>query len=455
MTRAPSLPPPPHHPFSLPVPRRLRLDNALQVSLLERCELPLVHVSLVLRSGHALDPLGEAGVAFTTAALVDEGAGERSALQIAADLQELGTALQISVDVESTTIAMDLLREHLDPALAILADVLLRPHLDRRELERVRAEIVSRGEHRRSDPSQAASLALAGAVFGAHPYGRPALPRPPAAAALGRRQVVSFHREHYRPHNAMLLVAGDVGPESLTRMLSRHLRGWRPGRRCRRRFAPAPRRGPHLVLVSRPGAAENVLRVGHRLPPRRQLDVAMVQLLNTILGGSFTSRLNANLRERHGYTYGASSSFSLMRQHGLLTAAAQVDRDATVPALHEMLHEMRRLTRRAVSRRELDKARALLVEELPASAESLGGLAESYLELGLHREPWNSLNCLPTKLAGASPDQLLGLARRLLLPEQATVVVVGDVARVGPELARIYGPAEHRDLDGLSTDDPP
>jgi len=452
--RAPRLPPPPEHAFCLPRPRRFRLANGLPVLLLQRNELPLVHVSLVLYSGHALDPSDEPGVAFTTAALVDEGAGPRAALQIASDLQALGTALQISVDTESTTVAMDLLREQLDPALGIVADVLLRPHLDRAELQRVKAEIVSRGEHRRSDPSQVASLALSRAVFGRHPYARPALPLPSSVAGLERRQVVRFHRQHYRPNNAILVVAGDVARDELERMLVRRLSAWRGASLPRPPASRDRHRAPRLVLVDRPGSSETVLRVGHRLPARRQLDPPTVQLLNTILGGSFTSRLNANLRERNGFTYGASSFCTMMRQQGMLIAAAQVDREATVPALHEMLRELQGLTRRKVGRRELDKARALLLEELPSSAETLAGLADGYIELALYREPMDSLNQLPERLARVTSDDLLDLARRLLLPEAATLVVVGDVASIGPRLEQIYGPARLRDLDGLSMDDP-
>jgi zinc protease len=447
MSRAPRMPAHRERPLAMPLPKSVRLKNGLRLLHLPRHDLPLVHLSLVLRSGHAADPAGEPGVAFATAALVDEGAGERTALDISADLQDLGTALYISVDAETTTMTLDLLRDQLEPALAILADVLIRPHLAADELERVKAEIVSRGEDRRSDPTQSASLALSSAVYGRHPYGRPVLPLPRSVGRLRRGQVVRFFRERYSPRNALMMVAGDVILDRLEPLVQRTLGRWRrAGGAPRRARAPRPpSAGPRLIVVPREGAAETVLRVGHLLPPRRAVDPVHVQLLNTVLGGSFTSRLNMNLRERHGFTYGAGSSMTLMCEHGMLSISAQVAPEATVPALRETLRELRGLSRRAVGSRELAKARALLLEELPASAETLGGLSDAYLELALHREAMGSLNELPVRLLDATPAVLHELAGQLLRPENATLVVVGEVAQ--SELERAFGPAQIRDVD--------
>jgi zinc protease len=437
-------------PLSLPHPGSVRLKNGIRLLHLPRHDLPLVHLSLVLRSGHAADPAGEPGVAFATAALVDEGAGPRSALDISADLQDLGTALHITVDAESTSMTLALLRDQLEPALAILADVLMRPHLSLAELERVKAEIVSRGEDRRSDPSQIASLSLSSAVFARHPYGRSVLPLPQHVARLRRNQVVRFFRQHYRPQNTLMMVAGDVTRRDLEQLVQRALGRWRrgAGQASRRSRAPRPpAAGPRLIVVPREGATETVLRVGHLLPPRKAVDPVHVQLLNTVLGGSFTSRLNMNLRERHGFTYGAGSSMTLMREHGLLSISAQVAREVTVPALRETLRELRGLSRRAVGGRELAKARALLLEELPASAETLAGLSDGYLELALHRERLGSLNKLPLRLADATPAIIHELAGKLLRPEQATLVAVGDIA--ASELESAFGvAAQRRDTDG-------
>ena len=199
------------------------------------------------------------------------------------------------------------------------------------------------------------------------------------------------------------------------------------------------------MVVRRADSDETVLRVGHLLPGRGQVEPTQVDLLNTVLGGSLTSRLNMNLRERNGFTYGVGSAMTLMRKHGFLAISAQVAREATTPALVETLREMNGLARRPVGRQELAKARALLVEDLPASAETLAGLSEAYLDLALHRERLSNLNRLPDRLALATPESVHALARRLLRADDATVVAVGEPP---PDLEQTFGPAEIWDVDG-------
>ena len=439
-------------PFDPPQPRRLRVGH-LDVLHLERRDLPLVHVDLVLASGSGHDAPDSPGVAFATAALLDEGAGRRSALEISGELQDLGTSLSTAVDLESTSLSLDVLRSNLDGALAILADVVLRPHLAQSELERIQAEMAARSLERRASPSQVAQLALWAAVYGRHPFARPALPLP-GGRAVRRRDVVRFHRERYRSSGAFLVVAGDVGRDELEALVGPLFGSWRPD--IVAGWAPArpPPRGPRLVLVEREGADESVLRVGQILPGRSSVGRgsarAEVQLLNTILGGSFTSRLNRNLRERHGYTYGAHSSFVLLRRHGLFVVGAQVESRVTARALGQILIELEAIGRRPVSRAELDKARSLALEEIPEGMETLRGLADAFVDLEFYGEPLGALRRQPLALARVTPDGLLRTARRLVRPDEATLVCVGDVARLRAELERSFGPAEDRDLDGVA-----
>lgn len=435
-------------PLAVPRPHRLTLDNGLRVLCVEQHQLPLVHLVLVVHAGHAEDPAEQPGVAFATAAMVDEGAGPRSALAISEALQEIGSSLNIVVDADATTLSLEVLRPHLDRALDLLADVVLRPHLAVEELDRVKGELVQRGVERRSEPTQVANLVLSTAVFGDHPYARPGLPLPADVARIRRAQVARFHRGRYRPDNALLVAAGDIGPKELGSLLARRFGRWRPGVLPRRPRCRPPRTGPRLVLVEREGAPETVLRVGHLLPRRRALPHAEVELLNTILGGSFTSRLNRNLRERHGFTYGVGSSFGLMREHGLLTVATQVETGVTVAALTEILRELAHLAGKPVGQREISKARSLVVEQLPEQAETLGGLVGIYAELATFGQPLTTISDLPVRLAALEPATLLATARRVLRPDAATLVVVGDLSRLSAVLERTFGPALRRDTEG-------
>jgi zinc protease len=433
-----------------PRARSATLGNGLRLlQLPSPHDLPLVRLQLLIASGTFDDPAGRPGVAYLTAAMVDEGAGQRSALRISADLQQLGTSLVTVVDGDSTRLSVELLAGHLEPALAILADVVRRPHLEPTELQRVTGEVHGRALARRGRPGSVASLCLDAAVFGRHPYGRPVLPRPAEIAAINTADLKRFHRRHYRPNNATVIAAGAVDAARLELLVRRAFGGWRAGPPLRRLRPPAPPRigaGPRLLLVARPGAQESVLRVGHLAPPRRSSDQVGLDVLNTVLGGSFTSRLNQNLRERNGFTYGVGSSFAPLKRLGLFAVRTSVDRDATLPALREIAAELRLIRARGVRRSELDKAARLVLEELPVLSETVRGLTGAYAGLVACGVSLQDLQRLPARVAALTAGELHALARRHLDPAAAVVVVVGDVDNL--DLEPEYGPAVRLDLDG-------
>ena len=203
-----------------------------------------------------------------------------------------------------------------------------------------------------------------------------------------------------------------------------------------------------MGLIDRPGAPQSALRVGHACPPRHQLDWAAVKLLNTVLGGSFTSRLNLNLRERHGFTYGVGSSFHLTRGPTLLTIGTSVATENTAAALKQILYELRRLRETKVRRAELDKSRHLVVESLPAEAETLEDLTEEYGGVAAHGLPLDTIASLPEQAAAIDPARLQQVAESLLHPEKVTMVVVGDAVRLRGELAGLADQIVLLDEDG-------
>lgn len=449
-----SRPPLPGHdsPFSFPGATRLCLKNGLRVLLVERHELPLVRVQLAVGSGTAEDPPDLPGVAYATAAMVDEGAGERDALGVSSAMSEIGTTLVTLVDEDSTTLSLQTLRPHLDRGLEIMADVVLRPHLAGRELARIKEETQQRALERRGQPNSVATICLNAAVFGRHPYGRPVLPRPDAIERIRVSHLRRFHRLCYRPDNALMIVAGALTPEELLAAIEPRLGSWSPGAPPRRRHCRPPAGGPRLLAVDRPGASETVLRLGHLAPKRRTRRYPAIDLLNTLLGGSFTSRLNQNLRETRGFTYGVDSSYSLMRHAGIFTVRTSVETGATRAALDEILKELEALISHGVTPEELEKARRLVVEELPARAETLRGIVDAHAELGIYNLAANGLRRMPQQVAALRPKEIHSLARDLLHPREATIVVVGDLTRIASDLERSFGPAQRWGVDGLPSD---
>jgi zinc protease len=452
----PARPPPPRpfEPFSFPLPETVELGGGLQGLLLEDHRFPLAQLQIMLRAGLSAEPLDAPGAAYACACMIDEGAGSRSALQLSAALQEIGASLSLWAGFDSSNLSLQVLTQHLDRGLELLADVLLRPRFEAGEWRRVQKEVQGRGLQRRAEPGESAGLALSRLVFGEHPYARPIMPLPDEALALRLPAVRGFWKAHYHRDRALVVAAGDLDAAQLQAKLGRRLAGWRAGgaptARARRGAEPPRPRGRRLGLVDRPGAPQSALRVGHVCPPRREVDWAAVRLLNTVFGGSFTSRLNLNLRERHGYTYGIGSAFHLTRGPSLLTVGTSVATENTAAALREILREMERLRQAKVSRAELDKARQLVVESVPAQAETLDDLAEEYAALSLHELPHDAIARLPEQVRGIDATRLRVLAEELLHPERATLIVVGDAARLRRELEPLADEIIPLDEDGRS-----
>lgn len=444
--------------FTFPGAASFRLGPAkLRVLLVEQHDLPLVNLRLTLPVGITRDPAAAPGLAHVTGQMMMEGAGSRSALQLSSRLLDLGATLRVWVDEDHTSVALQVLRRNLEPGLDLLADVLLRPRFTARDFKRVKGELRGRATQRRARPALVAYVALKAAVFGRHPYGRTLLPRPAQINALTLDQVRKFHRQQVGPAGAVVAVAGDISMPQLKQLLEARFGGWAAAAGQPKRPAPArpPASGPRLVLVHRPGATQSVIRLGQLAPPRRFPERLGLFMLNTVFGGSFTSRLNQNLREKHGFTYGARSQFGLMRSMGLFSVTATVDTPNTAAALRETLGELRALVRKPVLARELDKARRLVIEELPEHAETTAGLVDTYADLAAHGLPLKTIQTLAHRVSQLHRVGLQELAARVIKPDQMTIVVAGDAAKLRPALERAYGAAEFRDHDGQVVPPPP
>lgn len=434
--------------FTFPAARSFKLSNGLRVLLLERHDLPIVNLRLTVPAGVSREPVDRPGLAYVTGQMLLEGAGKHGALALASALLDLGASLRAYVDEDSAGVSLQVLRKHLEPGLDIFADVVTRPRFTAKDFKRVKGELRGRALQRRVRPAQVAYLALKAAVFGGRSiYGRPLLPAPEDLAALKVEQVRDFHRQVFLPGGAVLVAAGDITQAELKRLLEARLSRWTGAGAPARAGARSPQVGPRLVLVDRPGATQSVLRIGHLAPSHRGANRAGIRVLNTILGGSFTSRLNQNLREKHGFTYGARSGFSLLRDSGLFSITTTVETKNTAAALREMFRELELITRKPVSKRELQKAARLVIEDMPEQAETNIGLVAAYSDVAISGLPLVSLQRMAEKVAAVDTASLAALARELLHPDKISVVVVGDVQRLRPELEKTYGPAQLRDAD--------
>ena len=432
-------------PFHFPDVRRRTLSNGLELIVAENHAFPVATLDLVLPSGGLVDPPDRGGVAALTAALLESGGGGLDAAAVAEAVDALGLALETGVSWDSTLTGFTALSSRLETGMEILAGLVVRPEFPAGEVERIRGERLASLAQRRSDPAELADELLNHFVYApGHPFGRRLGGVRSTLSALGRTDVADFHARRYRPLGAALCAAGDVTLEQVAELAERHLAGWEGAPDAVAAAVPENRFAQTtIVLADRPGAVQSEVRVGHLGIARTDADFYPVTVMNAILGGVFSSRLNLNLRERLGYTYGASSAFAGRRLPGPFSASSAVQVEGTAHAVSEILRDMRRMQEEPVSDAELDDARAYLAGVFPLSLQTSDGLASRLSALRIYDLPDDHWDHHRARLLAVTAAEVQDAAARRLLPDRAAVVVVGDAARLRGELEGIgVGPVE-------------
>ena len=440
LTKPPTLAPPPA--LSVPPIVARQLANGLRIVIVEQHELPLVDVLLQVRSGGESDPAGSPGTASLTAGMLLEGTTTRSALQIADQQAFLGVGMGAGSGWEQSTVTLHAPTAQLDSALALFADVVLHPAIPVADLERVRKMRLTALAQQRDRGPAIADRAYAAALYGADtPYGRPLAGTEASIASLTRGDLMRFYTTVYRPNNATLLVVGDVTPDDVERRAKALFGSWTRAEVpvVTASVASTPK-ATTLVIVDKPGAAQSSFRLGGIGAPRNTEDYFALQVLNTLLGGSFSSRLQQNLREKHGYTYGASSAFAMRRSAGPFIATAEVVTAKTDSALVEFLNELRAI-RDPVPAAELERAKRYLQLGLPENFETTRGIASQMLPLITYDIPLDFYNTAVQKIGAVTQADVQRVARQYIDPGKLTLVIVGDRKAIEPKL-RALNPGE-------------
>ncbi|HKH93028.1 MAG TPA: pitrilysin family protein [Gemmatimonadaceae bacterium] len=436
LTKPPALGAPPS--LTSPQISTRELSNGLKIVVLEHHELPLVDVMLQVRSGGESDPASKMGTAALVAAMLTEGTTNRTALQIADQAAYLGIQLNASSGWEQSTVSLHTPIAQLDSALALFGDVALRPSFPAPDLERVRKVRLTALQQLRDRAPAIADRAFAAAVFSEqHPYGRPLAGTEGSLASITRDEVQRFYSTFYRPNNATLLVVGDVRPDDVERRARELFGAWTRGTiPTPATNPPSATKGTTVVLVDKPGAAQTSFRVGGVGAPRSTSDYFPIQVMNTILGASYTSRLNHNLRETHGYTYGAGSGFGLRRSAGPFIASAEVVTAKTDSALLEFVKELRTI-RDTVPVDELGKAKRYLQLGLPSSFETTQGIASEFLPLIAYGIPLDFFASAVQRYGAVTQADVQRVARQYVDPDKLTIVLVGDRKVIEPAIRAI------------------
>ena len=430
--------------FNFPEMRRATLGNGLRICTIEHHEVPLITCFVLMPIGSSQDPPDRPGLAAITGDLLDEGSGDLDALAVHEALGRIGAHLDTEIGADATLLELTTLEQYAPRALELLASMVRSPRLDQRDFDRVRELRLNRLVQLRDLPPAVADRLFTQYLYHDHPYGHLPIGTEGSLRSLVLDDVVAFHRRVYTPAHAMVVAVGDAPHDRLAALVAGAFGDWTPSA-----LPPAPLLdvaglavppldAGHVVMAHRTGAAQSELRIGHVGLPRSTPDYHALLVMNMILGGQFVSRINLNLREEKGYTYGARTSFEFRKGPGPFVFQASVQSDVTADAVKEALGEIEGMRgKRLVTSEELELGRAALTRGYPRNFETSEQLGRAAVQLALYGLPDDYFTTFVPRVLSVSEADVTRVAHEHLDPDRLLTVIVGDREKVGPTLGAL------------------
>lgn len=429
---------PPLSPFNAPVPTVTTLPNGLKLYVVERPG-EIEGLALVIKRGATSDPVKLPGLASMSAAMLETGAGGMSQFQLAQAADRIGAQLGANASDDATVISISAMPERLHPMVSLLSALALKPTLSAAEWKKLssrrRAELLAA----QAEPVAAASLVWRRATYGSHPLGAPLEGTPESIQRMKLSDVRAFIKG-FAPGDSAIIAVGGAKADVVKAELEKAFGAWRgratPDAALVARVKAEPAQGPRFIAVDFPGKPQTVIRMGAPAVSRASPDYLALNVLNAVLGGSFTSRLNQNLREQHGYTYGAFSRFVFGVGPGPFVVATSVKTDVTAPALEQIFSELDRAAKAPITQDELAKGKALLAFDLVQELEHTSSETAAIASIFLYDLPLDEYRTFVPRLNALTLADVQGAAQRALHPDRMTLTVAGDLKTILPAIAR-------------------
>jgi zinc protease len=434
--------------LKFPAVSHFKLSNGVDVAYAQRTAVPLTRVVASFDAGNAADPKDKLGLQSFMLSLMDEGTATRSSIQIAEEQERLGASIGAGASMDRTTVNLSALSANLAPSLGLFSDILRNPTFAPAEVERVRAQRLAGIAAEMTEPSAIALRTLPPLLYGVgHPYGIPftGTGDPAVVARVGRDDMVAFQRNWLRPDNLQMFVVSDLSADQVRAQLESQLGNWQASgaKGTKNLDAPIPAARSRIVLIDRPGSPQSVILAGQVLPVTGDQEVIALLAANDVLGGNFLSRLNLDLREKKGWSYGVSSSFNRVLGRVPYIVSAPVQADSTGPAIAALRDDMRTfLKTKGVTPAELELTINGSVRELPGSYETGAQVLSGMQRNALYQRPDDYYDTLADRYRALTASQLDAAARAVIDPDKLLWVVVGDAAKVRPQLDALKLPVE-------------
>ena len=430
--------------FRFTPPERTILKNGLTVLVIERRAVPLVQIRMLVRAGAAVDAAGKEGTAALTARLLKRGTRGRTAQQFAEETEFVGGVIGAWATHDATSIAAEFATRDVEIAFNLFADVVLNPAFREEEVAREKRLLLAEIQGILDEPAAVASAALARTVFGAHPYGRPVEGTRRSVGAIGRGDLAAFHETRYSPHNALLVISGDIQASQALPRVERYFGSWKRRGPGEAKIAdPVPLRGRQVVLVDRPESTQSQIRLGQVGLRRNDPEFVVAEVANGLLGGSFTSVLNEEIRVKRGLTYSIRSWLSGRRAAGVWGVSTFTKNETVLETIRLTLEQVRRVQAGKWPEGALEKTRAFLAGQYPLRIESPEDLAAEVLSAEFFGLGPDAIPGYPAKVKRAGVEAVKREAMRVFADENLAIVVVGPAAELRQPLSAL-GPVTVR-----------
>jgi zinc protease len=411
--------PGPERTLNLPVPDIFKLSDGLTVCYHYRPGLPVVAAHLVFNTGSGANPVDKPGLASFTANMLQQGTQTRNAMQIADEAALLGTAVSSGATMDASSVGAASLTKNFSGVLDLVSDVILHPTFPPEEVERRRASRLAAFTDERSDPETIVARTGVSALFGPHnPFGYDNSGTEPSVKAMTREDMMNFWKTYYVPNNAALVVSGNIPVDDLKALAESKFGSWKSADISVPQVGAPETTKAKIIIVDRPGAQQTMVRLLQLGVDRATPDYPALEVMNSELGGLFSSRINLNLREEHGYTYGASSFFVYRRSLGYFVAGGGIRTDVTAPAVTEILKEVRRMMDTPMKPEELSLAKDSQSRSLPGIFETDSGEAGALSEIFEYNLARDYYSNLPGRLNAVTAENAEAVAKKYLHPDQ-------------------------------------
>jgi len=423
--------PAPESAFHFPIPQAFTLKNGLKVYVVTDRSLPLLSVRLTTRAGSEFNSVDKAGLASLTAATVGEATMKLSRSELAEAEARIGAQISVDANMDMTNASFTATTNNEESGVALLADVIQHPAFAASDFDRLREQRLVSIAQLTDAPRSIAMNVGPSLVYGDHPYGVPDTGTVTGVKSITREDVVAFYKGHYGPAETALIFVGDISVGEARQLAEKHFAMWDTPITAKVIIPPAPPTPTrHIVIIDKPGSPQTALFAFGPGVPQTTPDMQALQIMNYTLGGSFNSRINMNLREEHGYSYGANSQFVSYREGGWFYTGGLVRTDATGPAAKELLSEISRFGENPPTTAELKAAKNARMQSLPELFEVGASTASTISSLFVLGRPLNYFAVLPEKYSLVTSADVARVAREDLHPDNLVFIAVGDRAKI-------------------------